>query len=201
MARRIFVTGIDTNVGKTIASAALVQALQADYWKPIQTGTERDTEQVQKLVSHTKTQFHEEAYWLKEPVSPHAAAHIEQIQIQAQHILVPQTKNTLVIEGAGGVLVPLNTHFFIIDLIKKIEAETILVVKHYLGSINHTLLSIEALKKRNINILGIIISGEENPASEEIILNQNIKLLGRIYQEKKLTTESIKKYEATFALI
>jgi dethiobiotin synthetase len=201
MARKIFVTGIDTNVGKTITAAVLTQALQADYWKPVQTGNEHDTPTVQKLISNDKTIFHKEAYCLKQPLSPHAAAKLENIQIDFDLIQLPETNNTLLIEGAGGLLVPLNASYFIIDLIQKFEAETILVVKHYLGSINHTMLSIEVLKRRNINLLGVIINGEKNKLSEEIILQSGVKILGRIYQEQPLTQATIKKYENTFSTI
>src|SRR6202012_1239001 len=138
--RKIFVTGIGTDVGKTVVSAILTQALKADYWKPIQTGTEfdNDTERVKKLVSNTSSVFHSEAYRLKASLSPHAAAKAENTKIDLAEINIPETTHTLIIEGAGGLLVPLNEKYFVIDLIKKMNAETILVVQNYLGSINHT---------------------------------------------------------------
>jgi len=202
--RKIFVTGIGTDVGKTIASAVLTQALKADYWKPVQTGTEfdNDTDRVKKLVTYAGSVFHPEAYSFKASMSPHAAAKAENARIDFESIQIPQTNNTLIIEGAGGLFVPLNGNYFVIDLIKKMNAETILVVQNYLGSINHTLLSIEALKSRSINILGIIISGVENHSSEEIIFQQSgLKLLGRIHKESNITPETIKKYEAEFSNI
>ncbi len=202
--RNIFVTGIGTDVGKTVVSAVLTQALKADYWKPIQTGTEfdNDTERIKKLVPNTSSVFHPEAYCFKASMSPHAAAKAESANIDFENILPPQTNNTLIIEGAGGLFVPLNEKYFVIDLIKKFNAETILVVQNYLGSINHTLLSVEALKSRNINVLGIIVSGVENAASEEIIFQQSgLKLLGRIHKEGNITSDTIKKYEAEFSTI
>ena len=202
--RKIFVTGIGTDVGKTVVSAILTQALKADYWKPIQTGTEfdNDTERVKKLVSNTSSVFHPEAYRLKASLSPHAAAKAENTKIDLAEINIPETTHTLIIEGAGGLLVPLNEKYFVIDLIKKMNAETILVVQNYLGSINHTLLSIEALKSRNINILGIIISGVENVLSEEIIFRHSgLKLLGRVHKETNVIPDIIKKYEAEFSHI
>ena len=202
--RKIFVTGIGTDVGKTVVSAVLVQALKADYWKPVQTGIEydSDTEHVKKLVTNPTSVFHQEAYALKLAVSPHAAAKAESVQINLENIHLPETNNILIIEGAGGLLVPLNEKDFVIDLIPKFNAEVVLVIQNYLGSINHSLLSIEALKNRKVNILGIIISGVENPLSEEIIFKQSgLKLLGRIHREGNITSETIKKYEAEFSTI
>lgn len=202
--RKIFVTGIGTDVGKTVVSAVLTQALKADYWKPIQTGTEYDidTDRVKKLVTNESSVFHKEAYALKLSAAPYAAAKAENTRVDLNQIELPQTNNTLIIEGAGGLLVPLNEKDFVIDLISKFDAETILVVQNYLGSINHTLLSIEALKSRNIKILGIIISGVENAMSEEVILRQSgLKLLGRIHKEGSITADTIKKYETEFSTI
>src|ERR1700752_3235259 len=200
--RKIFVTGIGTDVGKTVVSAVLTQALKADYWKPIQTGTEydNDTERVKKLVTNPSSVFHKEAYALKASVAPYAAAKAENIRIDLENIRLPETNNTLIIEGAGGLFVPLNEKDFVIDLITKFDAETILVVQNYLGSINHTLLSIEALKSRNIHVLGIIISGIENQMSEKIILQHSgLPLLGRMHREANITPEIIRKYEAQFS--
>lgn len=202
--RTIFVTGSSTDVGKTVVSAVLTQALKADYWKPIQTGAgyDSDTERVKKLVTNVSTVFHKETYCLKAPIAPYASAKAENISIDLDHIHLPETTNTLIIEGAGGLFVPLNEKHFIIDLIMKFNAETILVVQNYLGSINHTILSIEAMKSRNINILGIIVSGISTVLSEEIILQHSgLKLLGRIQKEASITPEVIKKYEAQFSTI
>ncbi|HEX7415063.1 MAG TPA: dethiobiotin synthase [Bacteroidia bacterium] len=202
--RTIFVTGSSTDVGKTVVSAVLTQALKADYWKPIQTGAgyDSDTERVKKLVTNGSTVFHKEAYSLKAPIAPYASAKAENISIDLDNIHLPETTNTLIIEGAGGLFVPLNEKEFIIDLIMKFNAETILVVQNYLGSINHTILSIEAMKSRNINILGIIVSGISTVLSEEIIFQHSgLKLLGRIQKEASITPEVIKKYEAQFSTI
>jgi dethiobiotin synthetase len=202
--RKIFVTGIGTDVGKTVVSAVLVQALKADYWKPIQTGMEfgTDSERIKKLTSNSQSVFHPEKYCFKAPIAPHASAKAENMRIDFESINPPETNNTLIIEGAGGLMVPLNSTYFIIDLINKFNAEAILVVQNYLGSINHTLLSIEAMKNRNINILGIVVSGIENKTSEEIILEHSkLKLLGRIQREGNITPEVIKKYAAKFSTI
>lgn len=202
--RKIFVTGIGTGVGKTVVSAVLVQALKADYWKPIQTGMEfgTDSERIKLLSNNEKSVFHPERYCFKAPIAPHASAKAENTYIDLDCINLPETNNTLIIEGAGGLLVPLNEKHFMVDLIKKFDAEVVLVVQNYLGSINHTLLTIEAMKNRNLNILGIIISGVESKASEEIILDYSkLKLVGRVNREGNITPEVIKKYEAQFSSI
>jgi dethiobiotin synthetase len=167
----IFVTGIDTGIGKTIASAVLVEKLKADYWKPIQSGDldQSDTLKVQSLVSNTTTKFHPEAYRLTQPYSPHKSAALDGIEIDIDKIIPPKTSNMLLIEGAGGLMVPLNDRYLIIDLIEKLEAEVVLVSKNYLGSINHTLLSIEVLKRRNIPIKALIFNGNHDESSESYI--------------------------------
>jgi len=169
--RPIFVTGIGTGIGKTIVSAILVEKLKADYWKPIQSGDldNSDTILVKSLVSNPVSKFHPEAYRLTQPFSPHKSAALDGIEIDPAKIIIPETDNQLIIEGAGGLMVPLNDRFLMIDLIKQLDAEVILVSKNYLGSINHTLLSIEALRSRNISIKGIILNGDSDEWSESVI--------------------------------
>lgn len=171
MNKPLFITGIGTGIGKTIVSAVLVESLKADYWKPVQSGDldDSDTLKVQSLVSNNQTVFHPEAYRLTQPYSPHKSAALDGITIDPSTIKMPQTNNTLIIEGAGGLMVPLNDTFLMIDLIWQLDTEVVLVVKHYLGSINHTLLSIEALQRRNIPIKALIFNGEPNESSEEVI--------------------------------
>jgi dethiobiotin synthetase len=199
--KRIFVTGIGTDIGKTVVSAVLVEALKADYWKPVQTGSffSRDTVEVKRVTTNTKSQFHPESYLLKQPMSPHAAAELEGVEIQMEQINLPVTTNHLVIEGAGGLMVPLNKKYFMIDLIEKFDAEVVLVVKNYLGSINHTLLSIDVMKARGLKIMGIIINEEPHTLSENIILQYSgLKLLGRINKEGMIKKEVIEKYAKEF---
>ncbi len=199
--RKIFVTGIGTDVGKTIVSAVLVEALKADYWKPIQAGTIPTTDSllVKELIFNTQSKIYPEAFLLREPMSPHAAAELEHVEITIDKVKVPETTNTLIIEGAGGLMVPLNKNELVIDLIKKCDAEVILVIQNYLGSINHSLLSIELLKQKKAKILGVIISGNENKASEEFILNYSrLKLLGRINKEVTFDKSVILKYIEVF---
>src|ERR1700753_1865673 len=142
----LFVTGIGTGIGKTIVSVILVEKLQADYWKPVQSGDLQDTDsdKIRSLVSNDKTRIFPEAYRLTQPFSPHKSAAIDNVTIDPDAFVVPVTDNMLIIEGAGGLMVPLNNNFLMIDLIKKLNAEVILVSRNYLGSINHTLLSLEA---------------------------------------------------------
>src|SRR5690606_25618839 len=148
------VTGIHTGTGKTVASAILCKALAADYWKPIQAGDthQTDSDNVRSLVDDSSFIIHPEAYLLPYPLSPDISARKAGITINLDNINIPHTRNNLVIEGAGGLMVPLNDKHLLIDLISKLEAEVILVSRHYLGSINHTLLSIEALINRNIPV-------------------------------------------------
>ena len=182
---KFFITGIGTDVGKTITSAIITQALEADYWKPIQAGEIEfsDKDKVTSLISNSKSQIHENSYALQTPASPHYAAAIDGISIDLKNITEPKTKNHLVVEGAGGIFVPINETETVMDLIQP-DYKVIVVSRHYLGSINHTLLTIEALKSKNIFIAGIIFSGDENPATESIILSKTgISFLGRIDNE------------------
>jgi dethiobiotin synthetase len=181
--KKYFVTGIGTGIGKTIVSAILTEKLKADYWKPVQAGEldSSDTMKVKSLVSNPTSVFHPETYRLTEPFSPHKSAAIDGIKINMNRFVMPQTSNKLIIEGAGGLMVPLNDQFLVIDLIKQLNAKVILVSQNYLGSINHTLLSIQALQQQQIPIAGIIFNGDSNANSEDYILNYTgIKLLGRI---------------------
>lgn len=185
MKNTYFITGISTDVGKTIVSAIITEALQADYWKPIQAGDleNSDTHKVKRLISNNKTLFHSSSYALNTPASPHLSAELDGISIDIKKIKRPDTDNHLVIEGAGGLLVPLNQTDTIADLILPSD-KIIIVSRHYLGSINHTLLTYEALKQRNLPVCGIIFSGKENKSSESIILKKTgAKFLGRIDEE------------------
>jgi len=202
--RTYFVTGIGTEVGKTITSAILVEAMHADYWKPIQAGdlNETDTEKVKRLISNIETIFHPEAFRLNTAASPHIAALIDNVTINIDNIILPNTKSSLIIEGAGGVMVPLNEKGdLMIDLIKKLNAEVILVSKNYLGSINHTLLTVEALKNKQIKIKGIIFNGKPKPSSEQFILKHTgLKCLGNIEEEKLFTKQMIARYAKTIKI-
>jgi dethiobiotin synthetase len=190
-----FITAIDTDSGKTLVSAILCEALAADYWKPIQAGLPKDSDRVKELISNSTTKIHPEKFLLTTPASPHASAKIDNVEIKLSDFDLPKTNNNLIVEGAGGCLVPINEKHFVIDIIKKINIEVILVADLYLGSINHTLLTIEALKKRSIPIKGIIFNGESNHESERIILqHSDLKLLAHIATEKTIDKALVLKY-------
>jgi dethiobiotin synthetase len=197
---KLFITGIGTDVGKTIASAIITQALEADYWKPVQAGEVDfgDKHKVQSLLKNKKSKIWDNSYVLQTPASPHYAAAVDGITIDLDQIKEPKTKNHLVIEGAGGILVPLNDKQLIIDLIKP-DYQVVVVSRHYLGSINHSLLTIEALRARNLKIAGIIFSGDENPATESIILSTTgLKMLGRIEEEPYFDANVVSDYAEQF---
>jgi dethiobiotin synthetase len=202
---KLFITGISTDVGKTIASAIIVEALEADYWKPIQAGDldNSDSHKIKSLVSNSKTKINPNSYQLNTPASPHIAAELDGIKIDLKKIIESnpdsyREDNHLVIEGAGGVFVPLNDTDCVVDIIQQ-DYKVIVVSRHYLGSINHTLLTIEALKNRKIDIAGIIFSGDENKATESIILNKTgIKCIGRIEQEPYFDQNVVKEYADLF---
>ncbi len=199
MKNRYFITGIGTEVGKTVVSAIVTEALEADYWKPIQAGDleNSDTHKVKAWTSNKRSVFHPNSFALKTPMSPHAAASIDGVKILAEKVREPETNNRLVIEGAGGVLVPLNDRETILDLIKP-TYKVIIVSRHYLGSINHTLLTVEALKARGLDCMGIIFNGE-NPTSEEVITKMTgLPVLLHIREESVLDRETITKYATAF---
>ncbi len=200
--RPIFITGIGTGIGKTIVSAVLVEKLLADYWKPVQSGDleNSDTLLVKSLISNVETVFHKESYRLSQPFSPHLSAALDGICIDMNKIILPVTENQLIIEGAGGLMVPLNEKDLMIDLIEKLEAEVILVSKNYLGSINHTLLSAEILKSRNIPVSRLIFCGEPNQSSEEVIYAQTGIEILRIPHFEILNKDTIHEFADQFHL-
>lgn len=203
--RKIFITGIGTDVGKTVVSAVLTEALQADYWKPIQCGGLElsDTQRVQRLVSSKSTVFHKEAYAFPHPVSPHEAAKLSNEKIRLGKLTPPETENTLIIEGAGGIMVPYNYRGdTMLDIATHCEAEVVIVVSNYLGSINHSILTIEFMKQQNLNLLGIIFNGESNSESEQVILNKTkVNCLGRIAHEYEISKDIVKKYAHDYVFI
>ncbi|MCU0527203.1 MAG: dethiobiotin synthase [Elainella sp. Prado103] len=181
---RFFITGTDTDVGKTVVSSMLTVGLQAAYWKPIQSGLEplTDTEYVQKVTQLDDSHFHPERFCLTEPLSPHAAAAIDGVEIDLTDFQLPTSaKPYLVVEGAGGLMVPLNAHEYIIDLIKQLELPVCLVARSSLGTINHTLLSIAQLRRYQIPILGVILNGEKNPSNRAAIAHYGrVPILGEL---------------------
>lgn len=198
----IFITGIGTGVGKTVTSAVWVEKLKADYWKPVQSGDldHTDTDQVRSLVSNNISIFHPEAYRLTQPFSPHKSAALDGVSINIDQILLPETDRQLIIEGAGGLMVPLNDKDLMIDLIKKLDAEVVLVSQNYLGSINHTLMSVEILKSRNIKISKFVICGACDKSSEEIISKHLDKDIFHIPVFNNLDKRDIHKFTSQLIL-
>lgn len=194
---RIIIAGSGTEVGKTVVSAIFTTLLEGDYWKPIQCGDEKDsdTARIKTWVDTDKHQIHVPAYSLKAPFSPHHAARLEGISIKADSIIPPQTTRPLIIESVGGIFVPLTRQLLSIDLFKRWQCHWIVVSKHYLGSINHTLLTIEALKQHQVPILGIIFNGKAQIDSESAILKiAKVPFLGRLLPEKDLNINTIQRY-------
>jgi dethiobiotin synthetase len=197
---KLFVTGIGTDVGKTIVSAVLTEALEADYWKPVQAGELEtgDSHTVTNLISNTKTTIHPNAYALNTPMSPHAAAKIDGVTVDLEKIVTPETSNNLVIEGAGGLLVPLNDKQTIFDLIQP-DYKVIVVSRHYLGSINHTLMTIELLQQKGFDV-SVIFNGDEHLSTENIIKEMTgVKVLGRIENEPYFDKNVVKEYAQIFS--
>ncbi|MFA6917051.1 MAG: dethiobiotin synthase [Parachlamydiales bacterium] len=193
---RVAVAGIGTDVGKTVVSAILAEKLQADYWKPIQSGQldQSDTLMVKSL-SRDALVCHPEAYRFEQPVSPHLAARLEQREILPESIIPPETIRPLIIELAGGVLSPLNDTLTQLDCYASWNCRWIIVSKHYLGSINHTLMTYECLRQIQVDIAGIIFNGKVNEASEEFILNYTrLACLGRLSEEPILNFNIIQRY-------
>lgn len=169
----IAIAGIHTDIGKTIVSALLCQALQADYWKPVQAGSleHSDRMQVQRLIDNPFSQVHPEAVQLQMAASPHKAAAAELQYFDYRTWSFPVTGNLLLVETAGGLLSPMDQHHTMADFIQYYNMPLFLVTRHYLGSINHTLLCLEVLRQRGMNLLGLIVNGAADPASEDFIKN------------------------------
>ncbi len=188
------ITGTDTGIGKTVVSAMLTQALGATYWKPLQSGIEGgvDTKAVQKMTGLPSERFLPESYVFTEPLSPHRAAEIDDTQVDVDSLVIPETDQRLIIEGAGGLMVPLTRKNLLINLFKSWHVPVILVAHTGLGTINHTLLSLEALWSRKIPVHGLIFVGEENADNMKTIHQfSDTKILGRLPMLDSLNTESL----------
>ena len=207
MSQRIFITGIGTGVGKTLTAACITEALQADYWKPVQTGLMEgtDTDTVKSLLSNPVSVCHREAYLLEEPASPHLAARMEEVTINVKRIIevaatLQPANRPLVIEGAGGLMVPLNDNTFTIDFIQQLEAQVIIVAQNYLGSINHALLTARALKQSGIPVMGWIFSGAFHSNEEEVVAWSGYPQLGRIPQTTLIDKAFVKEQAEKLSL-
>ncbi|MBO9730940.1 MAG: dethiobiotin synthase [Chitinophaga sp.] len=187
MSERIFITGIGTGVGKTLTAACITEALNADYWKPVQTGLIEgtDTDTVLSLLSNTVSVCHPEAWRLQAPASPHLAARLENTAIDTTKILTladqyQPAERPLVIEGAGGLMVPVNETVFTLDLILALKARVVIVAQNYLGSINHSLLTARMLQHTGVPVIGWVFSGEEHSNEADIVAWSGYPKIGRI---------------------
>ena len=192
--KQYIVAGIGTEIGKTVVSAILTAGLKADYWKPVQAG-DLDTGDAYWIRNWVPSAtVHPSTYALTQPMSPHSAAEIDGITISLERFKIP-TDQTLIVELAGGIMVPLNDHETNLDLIKQLNLPVILVSKNYLGSLNHTLLSFELLKQHGIPMAGIVFNGPENPSGEKFILNHTgLPLILRVNREEELNEAVIASY-------
>jgi dethiobiotin synthetase len=193
---RFVVTGTDTGIGKTVFSAALAAALGGYYWKPIQAGLdeERDSQTVRRLGCLPPERILPEAYRLKTPASPHLAARLDNVEIAPETLAPPLTDTPLIIEGAGGLLVPLTEHHVFADVFACWRIPVILCARTGLGTINHTLLSLEALRNRSIPIFGVTFIGEEQTETQRIIAAMGqVRVLGRLPPLDPLTPEHLQR--------
>lgn len=162
-----FITGTDTDVGKTVVSTILALGLDGCYWKPIQSGEPKDSDFVRRFVDSSRV--FDETYVFSRPLSPHLAAKLEGGRVDLDKIETPDTSRTLIVEGAGGVLVPLNEGHFVLDLIEKLKFEVLLVARSSLGTINHTLSTLKILRDRGLAIKGVVLVGNLNPENKKAI--------------------------------
>lgn len=194
---KIIISGIGTDVGKTVVSAIFTTLLNGDYWKPIECGDEKksDSRQMVDLIDTARHHIHPSAYSLKAHFSPHHAARLEGVTIDMESIIPPETTRPLVIESVGGIFVPLTMNLLSFDLFRSWDCRWVIVSKHYLGSINHTLLTIDSLKQRQIAISGLIFNGEPNPDSESVIQEiSQLPILGRLLPEQNINSQIIQRY-------
>ena len=192
---RFFVTGTDTNVGKTVVSAMLTVGLGAVYWKPVQSGLPTDTDYLRQVTGLDDSHFLPERFRLTQPLSPHASAAIDGVQIALSDFQMPTTENShLIIEGAGGLMVPLNSQDLIIGLIKHLGLPVCLVARSTLGTINHTLLSIAQLRRADLPVLGVILNGERNLSNREAILHYGqVPILGELEPLPVVNSDTLRK--------
>lgn len=193
-----FVTGTDTDVGKTVVSAWLVARLGACYWKPVQAGNhpENDSAIVRRLSEAPPDRILPEAYLLPEPIAPHEAARRAGITIDMQKLVPPPCDRPLVVEGAGGLMVPLTNRAFVIDLAHELDLPVVLVTRSTLGTINHTLLSLEAIRRRGLHLAGVVVNGPETPHNRAAIERYGqVEIIAEIPWLDKMTAATLKAIE------
>ena len=188
------IIGIHTGIGKTISSAVLCEALEADYWKPVQAGSLENTDSdiIRKLISNFRTVIHPEGYRLTAAMSPHAAGKIDGVEVNIKSMKLPATNNHLIIETAGGLMSPVSNKHTNLDAVMHFGVPVILISQNYLGSINHTLLTLKALKAHEVKVLGVMFNGNENIDSQDYITGYfKVPVLGRINYRRNLNKEAI----------
>jgi len=201
--KNLFITGTDTAVGKTVISAMLMAGLNATYWKPIQSGLEEETDAswIQRVTQLPSKQFLPESYRLSAPLSPHASSQLDGIRIDMDQMRLPNNKRRLIIEGAGGVLVPINEKDFIVDLIKQLNIPVLIVAPNRLGTINHTLLTIKLIRDYKLQIFGIVLNGEPNKINKQAIEKYGkIPVVAEIPHIKNITSSTLKELFYTLFL-
>ncbi|MBQ9353398.1 dethiobiotin synthase [Phyllobacterium sp.] len=195
MTQRFVVTGTDTNIGKTVFSAALADALGACYWKPVQAGLEgeTDSETVMRLGGIPAGRIIPEAWRLRTPASPHRAARLDNVEIQPELLVPPSIEASLIVEGAGGVMVPLTETVVFADVFSRWRIPVILCARTGLGTINHTLLSLEALRQRAVPVFGVVFIGDEVADTQHIIgALGRVRCLGRLPLLEAVTPEALR---------
>ncbi len=204
MVQGFFVTGTDTDVGKTVVAAWLVARLGACYWKPVQAGThpETDSETVRRLTGVAQDRILPEAYVLAEPMAPHEAARREGLAINMAKLVPPPCHGPLVAEGAGGLMVPLDDQSYVIDLARELELPLILVARSTLGTINHTLLSLEAIRRRGLPLAGVVMNGPETPHNRAAIERYGrVEVIAEIPRLDPLTPAALMAIEPEIDLV
>lgn len=193
--RRFFVTGTNTGIGKTLVSAMLMLGLKSHYWKPIQSGIVEgsDTDWIRKITELPEENFFKERYLLNEPLSPHAAALIDGVEIELSEITAPgPADQSLIIEGAGGVMVPINNEHMMLDVMKKLALPAILVCRSGLGTINHSLLTINCLQQAGVSIAGVIMNGPLNASNRAAIEHYGqVSVIAEIEPIEKISRQSL----------
>lgn len=194
--RQLFVTGTDTGVGKTVVSAILMAGSEGKYWKPIQSGLEEmtDTDWIRAVTGLPENHFYQETYRLQQPLSPHASATAEGIHIELKSFHLPDIEEHLIVEGAGGIMVPLNETHLMLDLMKKLAIPVLLVARSELGTINHTLLSLEQMRRHELEVFGVIMNGPKNPGNREAVEHfGKVKVLAEIEPMDAINSKTLKR--------
>ncbi len=190
-----FVAGTDTGVGKTVVAAILTAGLGGIYWKPVQSGLDgvADTERVRRLTGLGETHFAPETYRLRHPLSPHAAAELEGVRIELDRFQLPtHPSSTLIVEGAGGIMVPLSQEHTMLDLMKCFHLPVLLVARSALGTINHTLLSVEQLRRHGLELLGVVLNGPRNHSNRQAIEQHGqVPVLAQIEPMERIHSRSL----------